>query len=151
MAREWAFGPKIWSISRKRSRSSKKKCSSFGNFFSTLEINLKFFQNLTFILQNTTFLEDNDRKCNRFHEKDRVLAKKMSSFGSFCSTKEIDLKFFQNLTFFSLERDLVHANLCYLIKKYTSQPQLKVFCIVLSVRKSGVLCATSIISYHKVT
>ena len=49
-----------------------------------------------------------DRNSDRFHEKDRVLEKKMSSFEKFSNRFFEFEKYSQNLTFFLLERDLFH-------------------------------------------
>ena len=53
-------------------------------------------------------LDNNSSKSDRFHEKDRVLEKKMSSFEKFSNRFFKFEKNSQNLTFFLLERDLFH-------------------------------------------
>ena len=58
--------------------------------------------NLALILATTS------KKSDRFHEKDRVLEKKMSSFEKISNPFFELKKNFQNLNFFLLERDLFH-------------------------------------------
>ena len=78
----------------KKDRSLEKKLSWFGNFFGTLEIDLKFF------IWWGTFSEIASKIC-RFKWKRSRSGKKMSSFETIFRTLEIDLNFFlQNTIFF---------------------------------------------------
>ena len=57
--------------------------STFGIFFCTLEIDLNNFPKLDIFSPERDFFKDFDQKSDRFHEKDRILAKNMSAFGIF--------------------------------------------------------------------
>ena len=67
---------------------------------------MEFFEN--FVCKSGLNLDNNSSKSDRFHEKDRVLEKKMSSFEKFSNRFFKFEKNSQNLTFFLLERDLFH-------------------------------------------
>ena len=63
-----------------------------------------------------------DMKSDRFHKKNRVLAKKMSSLGNVFRTLEIDLKFFQNLIIFPIKIIFINYNSSLYLKALCTFP-----------------------------
>ena len=114
-----------------------KICQILEIFSGLYKTDQKTIRNLTFSLQKAAFPKIPAGILTYFMKKGRVLAKTMPTFGNFSERQKSIWNFFQNLTFFSLKRDLFHEIDDIFDQKYISQPQLKLFCTVRSALNRG--------------